>query len=81
MVNGSRLFDGCTVFIVVDREIFMGLHMAENGSAYFFLKIEEALAEVRALCKSEAVVAIQRVLSPGVRANRSLYANGLAAYF
>jgi hypothetical protein len=32
MVNGSQLFDGLTVFIVVEREIFKGRLVAENGS-------------------------------------------------
>jgi hypothetical protein len=42
MVNGSRLFDGCTLFIVVDRELITGLLVAENGSAYI-LKPEHAV--------------------------------------
>jgi hypothetical protein len=48
---------------------------------HIFLKTEQAVAEVRTLCKSEAVVAIQRVLPPGVPANQSLHANDLAAHF
>jgi hypothetical protein len=32
MVNGSQLFDGCTVFIAVDRAILRGPLMVENGS-------------------------------------------------
>jgi hypothetical protein len=32
MVNGSQLFDGCTIFVAADREGFEDPLMAENGS-------------------------------------------------
>ena len=32
MVNGSQLFDGCTIFVVADQEKIKGPFMAENGS-------------------------------------------------
>jgi hypothetical protein len=34
--NGSQRFDGCELFIVVDREMFKGLLTAEYASAYRF---------------------------------------------
>jgi hypothetical protein len=61
--NGSQRFDGCELFIVVDREMFKGLLTAEYGSAPF-LNIKQAVVEVWTLSKSETIVAFQRVLSP-----------------
>ena len=39
MVNGSQLFDGCTVFIVVDWAILRGPLMAENGTDSYLLRL------------------------------------------
>ena len=62
MVNGSQLFNGCTVFIVVDWEIFKGPLIAENGSEGAHCHV--ALNLKRNTCLTQLLQGTARTLQP-----------------